>query len=90
MEKKDKMFALVTKWRTSGLTRKEFAVQHNIPNPTFDYWCQKFYNEQKMDSVQPKFIELSSNAIPNPLVSEINLRPQIELEFSSGLRIKIY
>ena len=88
MDNKERMFALVSKWRVSGLTRKEFAKKHNITNSKFNYWCQKLYNEQRKPSTQSQFIELSPNS--TPALSSINIQPQIELEFSSGLRIKIY
>jgi hypothetical protein len=86
MDKKDKMFSLVEKWRESGLSRKDFAKQHSIPRTSFSYWCKKQSNEVVKVGVQPTFIELTSKAGERELVN----CPKIELSLASGLVIKIY
>ena len=86
MDKKRKMFSLVGQWRESGLSRKVFAKQHNIPRTSFSYWCKKQSNEVVKSGEQPTFIELTSNAGARELIN----RPQIELKLPSGLVIKIY
>lgn len=86
MDKKNKMFSLVEKWRESGLSRKDFAKQHGIPRTSFNYWCKKQSKEVVKVGVQPTFIELTSKADERELVN----CPKIELSLASGLVIKIY
>lgn len=98
MSKKEQMFALVKQWRESGLTRGVFVKQHGLEGQSFDYWCQKQYNEvvkskssvrtsPKTPSSLPRFIELTS-APANCHVESQQL--QMELELPGGIRIKIY
>lgn len=84
-EKKVMMFGLVEQWRKSNLSRIEFAEQHEIRSTSFDYWCRKQFNE--VVKVQnPTFIE-----IKQPQVLSVDKgNPQVEMEFASGLRLKIY
>jgi hypothetical protein len=86
MDKKNKMFSLVEKWRESDLTRKVFAEQNGISPTSFDYCCKKQSNEVVKSGEQPTFTELTSNAGARELIN----RPQIELSLPSGLVIKIY
>lgn len=97
MGKKEDMFALVEQWRGSGLTRRSFAQQHGILEPSFDYWCKKQYNEvvkagrpttapRKSQSAMPGFIELTSGLDMGTKKQPIRM----ELELPGGIRIKIY
>ncbi len=84
-EKKAMMFALVEQWRKSNLTRNAFAEQNSIGSTSFDYWCRKQFNEV-VKVKKPTFIE-----IEHPRVLSVDKRnPQVEMEFASGLRLKIY
>jgi hypothetical protein len=90
MDKKAKMYSLVEEWRVSGMTRKKFASLHSLSEVTFGYWCKKFERQRESPDpvpvVMPAFVELSleegTAVIPRTL--------QAELEFASGLRLKIY
>jgi hypothetical protein len=83
-EKKAMMFALVGQWRKSNLSRSAFADQNEISLASFDYWCRKQLNE--VVKVQnPTFIEIGQ-----PRVLFTDKSPQVEMEFASGLRLKIY
>jgi hypothetical protein len=100
-EKKYKMFSLVSLWRASGLTRKEFALQHGLQVPSFNYWCKLQYNEiikpqqgqsiklsdQRQD-ISPSFIELVAQ--DTPLVQNSGRPVQIELQLPNGIILKIY
>ena len=84
-EKKEKMFSMVEQWRKSGLTRNEFAIQNGIKSASFEYWCRKQFNEV-VKVQKPTFIEIGySQVLP---VDKKD--PRVELEFPSGLRLKIY
>ena len=84
--KKEKMFALVNQWKESGTTRKAFSREHGIVERTFYDWCEKYSDRASEPSGDPGFIELA----PEPSVDQERACPRIELEFSGGLRIKIY
>lgn len=84
-EKKVMMFGLVEQWRKSNLSRIEFAEQHEMRATTFDYWCRKQFNE--VVKVQnPTFIEIEQPQV----LSVVKGNPLVEMEFASGLRLKIY
>lgn len=40
------MFTLVVQWRDSGLTRKEFCLQHGITLAKFGYWIARWKEDQ--------------------------------------------
>lgn len=84
-EKKVMMFGLVEQWRKSNLSRIAFAEQHKIRSTSFDYWCRKQFNEV-VKAQNPTFIELGQ---PRDLPVGVG-NPQVEMEFASGLRLKIY
>lgn len=41
MNKTEKMFPLVTEWKNSGQTQKEFCTHHNLTLGGFAYWIRK-------------------------------------------------
>ena len=45
-ERRDYMFTLVVQWRDSGLTRKEFCLQHGITLSKFGYWIARWKEGQ--------------------------------------------
>jgi hypothetical protein len=87
MDKKELMFKLVRQWRESGVTRKLFANKHGVTEASFDYWCSKHDGEQKRQSNELRFIEIASSKSTD---QEKPIRPQMEFELPSGIRIKIY
>ena len=84
--KRDKMFSLVDQWRESGITRNAFSRQHGIHARTFYYWCEKQSGKEWEPGGEPGFIELA----PEPSVDQKRACPRLDIEFSDGLRIKIY
>ena len=45
-ERRDYMFTLVRLWRSSGLTRNEFCLQHGIGLSKFSYWIARWKEDQ--------------------------------------------
>jgi hypothetical protein len=84
-DKKTKMFSMVELWRKSTLTRNEFAMENGIKPTSFDYWCRKQFNEVEK-AAKPTFIEIGHRSV----LSVDKKEPQVEMEFPSGLRLKIY
>ena len=83
--KKQNMFSLVEQWRKTDLTQAEYAEHQGINFATFKYWCRKHY-EEVLRVPKPTFIEIDHQQI----FSDIDRKPQVELELPSGLRLKIY
>jgi hypothetical protein len=42
LEVKQKMFDLIGQWKTSGLSQKEFCLQHEIRYCVFHYWYKQY------------------------------------------------
>lgn len=71
-------------WQESGLSKKAYCTQSNIPCSTFHYWIKKFQTEKVSSS--PGFIELK---IPKSDKKHF-LRPSgVEIEYPSGIKIKL-
>src|SRR5690606_37529068 len=45
-DRRDYMFTLVRQWRESGLTQKEFCLQHGITLSKFSYWISRWKEAQ--------------------------------------------
>ncbi len=86
------MFAIITKWKKTGLTPSDFSKQYDISLRSFYYWRRKFNLEtvnadktdKKNDAVN--FIELNTSL----LNQSVERKVQIEMELPNGIRIKIY
>lgn len=55
-EHKEKMYTLVSQWKNSNQSQKEFSRQHQINLHTFRYWAVKYNNEQQ--NAPDEFISL--------------------------------
>ena len=93
------MFAYVKKWQTGKkTTMKSFAESIGMSKHKFEYWVRKFRTLNKPKPNSPDFIELSTLSGNNTLNKnpKQDQKPsalqnlEVELNFPSGLRIKIY
>ena len=55
LSKAAQMCALITAWRSSGVSKKDFCASSNINLHTFTYWL----NKERANPVSGGFIELS-------------------------------
>jgi hypothetical protein len=88
--RREKMFALVEKWKATGKSQKQFSVDHGIKYSTFLYWTKK-YRQSTANNPNNGFLPLevlSSNEHHNS--TEHDLQPKVEVEFSSGITLRIY
>jgi hypothetical protein len=86
MRTEQEMFPLIEQWQESGLTKKQFAKEHNIHEKTFLYWYYKYVGKttsSKSKVQKASFIELQNNQ-----PTEKNLHMEIVLE--NGVTIRIY
>jgi hypothetical protein len=60
MDKKEHMLSQVAAWLQSGLTQRSYCGQTGIKLATFNYWVQKFKNQENL---MGGFIEIK-NAVP--------------------------
>jgi len=85
MRTEQEMFPLVEQWQKSGLTKKQFALNHNINDKTFIYWHYKYIRKQSLpisDKKPISFIELE------PYKQSQTLHLEIALE--NGVTVRIY
>jgi len=68
---------IVSKFEQSGLSQSEFSRQEGLVKSRLSYWLAKFRTTSKRQS---QFVELE----PKPKV-----KPSVELEFSSGMVLRI-
>ncbi|MCK5538888.1 MAG: hypothetical protein KAI79_18830 [Bacteroidales bacterium] len=93
------IFAYVKKWQSGKkTTMKSFAESIGMSKHKFEYWVRKFRTINKSKANSPDFIELNTlsdnntlNKNPKPGQKPSPLQNlEVELNFPSGLRIKIY
>lgn len=89
-EIREQKFAMVSQWRESGLTQKQFIEQKNVSMNNFQYWLRRYRKRNEPACRQGrkrsgKFIKLpmpEKNSSPGTIFSEVI--------FASGSRIKFY
>ena len=78
-ERRDYMFTLVRQWRESGLTRKEFCLQHGITLSKFGYWIARWKADQSVEGTG--FIPMvSSGSGPMAMLSVV---------YPNGVRLEV-
>jgi hypothetical protein len=88
--KRDKMFNLIEKWKESEKTQKQFCSEQGIKYSTFLYWMKK-YRQSSTDNQNNVFLPLevvSRDESDNS--RDPALQPKVEVEFSSGITLRIY
>ena len=84
------MFNLIEQWKESGKTQKQFSSEQGIKYSTFLYWKKK-YRQSSTNSHNNGFLPLeviSRDERDNS--SDPALQPKVEVEFSSGITLRIY
>ena len=77
----DKMFALISSWKQSGLSQKAYCEQNQIRYHVFHYWYKRYRDEQ-LKSSEPAFIPLNVK----PSLSDATCA-NIEVVLADGKRI---
>jgi hypothetical protein len=81
--KTQSMYELVEQWQQSGKTQKQFSEENHIKLATFMYWVQK---HRQINAPDHGFAALT-------MCKETgagNTSPKLEIEFSSGIVVRIY
>lgn len=72
--KREKMFSLVSQWRESGATQKDFCLSHGIKVCTLGYWIKRSLEQGS----QVGFTEIRPSIDP---------RRKIEVIYPNGVRV---
>jgi len=86
---REEMFALIKRWKESGKTQKQFSRENGIKYSKFLYWMKKY--RQSSLSQNNDFLPLeviASGGSKNSI--ESTTQPKVEVEFSSGITLRIY
>lgn len=79
---REQMFSMITSWKQSGLSQKDYCEQHNITYHVFHYWYKCYRNVQS-SAKNEGFIPLKIrpfNSVNDPC-------PQVELLLADGRRV---
>lgn len=76
MSKESEMFALITKWESSGLDQSAFCLEHGIKLSKFSYWRSRYKKTQSKQGSGDNFIRIK------PSVST-----SIELLYPNGVKV---
>jgi aryl carrier-like protein len=82
-ELREKMFALIEAWQTSGLSQKDYLVQVGIKQAKFQYWLKQ-YREQH--STLDSFVEIQPS-YSNPIIIRFPDGLEISLPEQTSVRI---
>lgn len=87
MQLQEEMFALVSEWISSGLSKKTFLADRQIKLPKFNYWCNKYNDHIAGSSLSAErhFQELELSDVASPGAAKV-----FELTTASGLRIAVF
>ena len=89
MNLQEKMFSLISDWKSSGELKSKFLKDTGISTAKFDYWLKKYKELASTSdpvSVSPDFISLEEILGKD---SSCGL-PVLELSTASGITIKIF
>lgn len=78
-QKRDQMFELVERWRSSGMSQVAFAEANGIKLATLRYWTAKSQQQAESDFVPLSF----SNAQSHGIVIQLRYPNGVELSFQS-------
>jgi transposase-like protein len=79
-DKTTRMFELVEQWQQSGLSQKQFLLEHDIKLATFGYWVKK-HRQHQMGEVGFAKVELGKG---------VSSTARIEIELADGLVVRIF
>lgn len=81
----NKRFAYILEWQQSGLSQKEWCLQHGIAYSSFHYWYRRFRSQLSETTPVNKngFVRLQ---VEDP----VSVMPWCELVLSSGHKLLFY
>lgn len=86
--KKKQMFSFIEQWKETDQTQMEFCHEKGIKYSTFLYWMKVYRRSEKQDHRFLPVEIVSSES--NRQQEEEPKKPKAELEFDSGIILRIY
>ena len=80
MSIQEKMFGVIEQWFNSGLTKKQFLIDHQISEAKFNYWISKWKLSQEPEKAGFEPINLQEQRSGKVL----------EITTATGLRITVF
>lgn len=87
-ENKERMFKLVKECLVYKGQKEEFIKLHGLVRQRYYYWQKRYMEEQNFTS--GNFKKMEPLRFESSFVKENGVKKQVELNFSSGLRITIF
>ena len=81
-DKSTSMFELVEQWQQSGLSQKQFILEHDIKLATFGYWVKK-YRQHHTGEIGFAKVELGQ-------AQGSSTTSRIEIELADGIVVRIF
>ena len=78
---KEKWQKILAEWKTSGLGRRAYCLQNNIPTTTFDYWRRRI-REEDQNTASKQLVKL-------PVILQQSTPSGFVLEFGKNLTLQI-
>lgn len=85
-EKEEQMMCRIKQWRQSGLTKKDFCIEHRLSYYQFKYWCKQlgYVKKRQPRKTSSDFISL------HPVKSSgVDRQSVIEITYPNGVILKI-
>ncbi len=82
---KERIYSLIRKWESSGLTQEQFFKEHKISKSTFGYWRKKYLRDQTEVEAPSKIIPV--HIIPPDIVKPATPAENIEIVYPNGVRV---
>lgn len=80
----------ISRWKSSGITQKEYCLQHNIKYLTFGKWL---YNSRSKSAIKKPKVSSSKTFIPIRVTENVTPSKnmtKVEIEFPDGTKLRIH
>lgn len=85
-EKKDRMVNHVERWHQSGLTKKDYCIDHQLSYYQFKYWCKQLGYVKERQSRKASMDFISLHPVKQTWKNEESI---IEILYPNGVCLKI-
>ena len=82
---RQRMYKLIRKYESSGISQAKFAEEHQISKSTLGYWRKKYLQENSMPEPSSKMIPV--NILPPKNSEPVSQLQNIEIIYPNGIRV---
>ncbi|WP_394760145.1 IS66 family insertion sequence element accessory protein TnpA [Flavobacterium sp.] len=94
MEQQIQMYSFVEEWKSSNLTKGDFAAQKSLRYHSFNYWIKKYNKDRSLEDLQSdvSFFSAPERIGESKKVSTLKSldRKAMFIELPNGIKITIY